>query len=142
MTELTDRLECLPSYLNEHAVQLDARDLVATAKQVRDWSTAVDEAAAELDRLRDALAWFRDGARPLPIERDELGRMVREAWVRWAEQQTNSKPSWLVPYEELDDEDKEADQQIGEAIARWTLVASACEKLPEFENKGQGDAGC
>jgi hypothetical protein len=66
-----------------------------------------------------------DGNRPLPFSRDELGRMVREAWVRWAQTQPNPKPTWLVPYEGLDEPDKEADRQIGEAVARWTLIGDA-----------------
>ena len=66
-----------------------------------------------------------DGGRPLPFDRDTLGRMVREAWVRWAQTQTNPKTSWLVPYEELTEPDKEADRQIGEAVARWTLIGDA-----------------
>lgn len=66
-----------------------------------------------------------NGNRPLPWDRDTLGRMVREAWVRWAETQPSPKPSWLVPYEELAEPDKEADRQIGEAIARWTLIGDA-----------------
>jgi hypothetical protein len=66
-----------------------------------------------------------DGNRPLPFDRDQLGRFVREAWVRWALTQTSPKPSWLVPYDNLSEPDKEADRQIGEAIARWTLVGDA-----------------
>lgn len=68
-----------------------------------------------------------DGARPLPIDRETLGRMVREAWVRWAKTQPAPKPSWLAPYEELAEPDKEADRQIGEAIARWTLIHLAAQ---------------
>ena len=59
------------------------------------------------------------------MNRDELGRIVREAWVRWAETQFNPKASWLVPYHELSETDKEADRQIGEAVARWTLIGDA-----------------
>lgn len=50
-------------------------------------------------------------------ERDFLGRIVRNAWVAWAKTQPNPKPSWLVPWEELNEADKEADRQIAEAIA-------------------------
>lgn len=57
-----------------------------------------------------------------PLDRDTLGRMVREAWVRWAEQQPTPKPSWLLPYNELSEPDKEADRQIGETIAKWTVI--------------------
>jgi len=55
------------------------------------------------------------------INREFLGRVVREAWVKWAQQQPNPKPSWLVPYDELSEPDKEADRQIGEAVTQWVL---------------------
>lgn len=48
--------------------------------------------------------------------RDNLGRLVRDAWVKWALTQPSPKPSWLVPYNELSEPDKEADRQIGEAL--------------------------
>lgn len=66
-----------------------------------------------------------DGSRPLPYDRETLGRFVREAWVRWAETQQNHKPSWLVPYDDLSEPDKEADRQIGENLASWTLIGDA-----------------
>jgi hypothetical protein len=58
-----------------------------------------------------------------------LGREVRAAWVKWAEQQPNPKPSWLVPYEELSEADKEADRCIGEWI--WRLAAPIADPLHE-----------
>lgn len=72
-------------------------------------------------------AWNRRAPSPdmregLPLDRETLGRMVREAWVRWALTQPAPKPSWLVPYDELSEPDKEADRQIGEAIAKWTMI--------------------
>lgn len=73
-------------------------------------------------------------SRPLPYGRDTLGRFVREAWVRWAETQPSPKPSWLVPYDELSEPDKEADRQIGEAIARWTLIGDAA-RLSQVEDR-------
>lgn len=66
-----------------------------------------------------------DGSQPLPYDRDTLGRFVREAWVRWAKTQPDPKPSWLAPYDDLSEPDKEADRQIGEAVARWTLIGDA-----------------
>jgi|GEM_PF-6563020 len=93
------------------------------------WDTT-DYAAMGEELSRDALSSIPaqpvgDGNAPLPFSRDELGRMVREAWVRWAATQPAPKPSWLVPYEELSEPDKEADRQIGEAISRWTVVGMA-----------------
>lgn len=66
-----------------------------------------------------------DGNRPLPFDRDQLGRLVREAWVRWAKTQPNPKPDWLLPYDELSEPDKEADRHIGETLSRWTLIGDA-----------------
>lgn len=48
--------------------------------------------------------------------RDALGKQVREVWRKWARTQPNPKESWLVPYEELSETDKEADRMIGEAL--------------------------
>jgi hypothetical protein len=62
-----------------------------------------------------------DGAGMTEADRDFLGRLVRQAWVQWAETQPNPKASWLAPYDDLSEPDREADRQIGEAIARWTL---------------------
>ena len=90
----------------------------------------------------------QDGNRALPFDRDTLGRMVREAWVRWAEMQPNPKPSWLVPYDDLAEADKEADRQIGEAVARWTLIGdasadafAAAPNPPTVQPSGEWQAG-
>lgn len=66
-----------------------------------------------------------DASGPLVIDRETLGRHVREAWVRWAFAQPDPKPSWLVPYSLLDEADKEADRQIGEHVCRLTMLAIA-----------------
>lgn len=66
-----------------------------------------------------------NAGRPIPMSRDSLGRAVREAWVRWARSQPCPKPSWLVDYDDLAEEDREADRQIGEHVARLTLLADA-----------------
>jgi hypothetical protein len=52
----------------------------------------------------------------MDTDRDTLGRVVREAWVRWAHTQPDPKPTWLVPWEGLSEPDREADRQIGEAV--------------------------
>jgi hypothetical protein len=51
------------------------------------------------------------------LSRDALGRIVREAWVAWAREHPTPKPSWLAPYDDLNEADKEADRRIGEAVA-------------------------
>lgn len=53
-------------------------------------------------------------------DREELGRIVRETWVAWAREQAVLKPSWLVPWDELDPGQREVDMRIGEAVARAT----------------------
>lgn len=52
-----------------------------------------------------------------PAEPRELvGRSVRQVWVEWAAEQADPKPSWLLPWEELDDGQKEVDMRIGAAL--------------------------
>jgi hypothetical protein len=55
------------------------------------------------------------------IEREALGRLVREVWIEWAREQPNPKPSWLVPWDELSERDREVDRRIGERLAATTL---------------------
>ena len=50
-------------------------------------------------------------------EREQLGRLVREEWIDWAREQPNPKPSWLVPWEELSETDREVDRRIGARLA-------------------------
>ncbi len=45
--------------------------------------------------------------------RELLGRLVRQVWMEWAREQPDSKPSWLLPWEELDDGQREVDMRIG-----------------------------
>jgi hypothetical protein len=74
----------------------------------------------------DEIARIRAGVTSSPrTNRELLGRAVREEWVAWAKEQPDPKPSWLVPWEELDEPNKEVDRRIGERIAR--LVESRSE---------------
>lgn len=50
--------------------------------------------------------------------RERLGRLVREEWIAWAKEQSNPKPSWLVPWDGLSEPDKEVDRRIGERLFR------------------------
>lgn len=52
---------------------------------------------------------------------DLLGRKVRETWVAWAKRQPNPKPSWLLSYDELNEEDKQVDREIGVAIYLFAI---------------------
>lgn len=52
----------------------------------------------------------------LAVRREVLGRMVREIWIEWAKEQPIVKPSWLVPFDDLSEPDKEVDRRIGERL--------------------------
>jgi len=54
-------------------------------------------------------------------EREAVGRKVRETWVVWASKQVAPKPSWLLPWEALDEPSREVDRQIGEALYTWGM---------------------
>ncbi len=49
-------------------------------------------------------------------DREALGRLVRDEWIAWAREQDNPKPSWLAPWEELSEPDREVDRRIGERL--------------------------
>jgi hypothetical protein len=51
------------------------------------------------------------------IQDEQLGRIVRAAWVAWAKEQPSPKPSWLTPWSELDEGQREVDIRIGQAVA-------------------------
>lgn len=66
-----------------------------------------------------------DEAEGALFDEDVLGRLVRDTWVEWAQQQPNPKPSWLLPWSELDEGQKEVDRRIGRAVTdRAVLVGS------------------
>lgn len=48
--------------------------------------------------------------------REELGREVRDAWIHWALEQENPKPSWLTAWEDMNEPDREVDRIIGERL--------------------------
>lgn len=50
-------------------------------------------------------------------KRERLGRRVREVWEHWAREQPNCKPSWVVPWEQLTEPEREVDRRIAMAIA-------------------------
>lgn len=52
-----------------------------------------------------------------------LGRLVRKAWMEWAEKQPDiaEHPNWLTPWEGLSDREKEVDILIGEAVYKAAI---------------------
>jgi hypothetical protein len=61
---------------------------------------------------------------------DDLGRLVREVWLKWAREQPSPKASWLLPWEELSEADRDVDRRIGrrlfQAGAGFALVVQRC----------------
>jgi hypothetical protein len=49
-------------------------------------------------------------------ERERLGRLVRAAWVEWANEQPDPPPSWVTPWDQLSESGKEADRRVGEVV--------------------------
>jgi hypothetical protein len=70
----------------------------------------------------------RNASGRLDLFLDGLGRRVREVWVKWAQSQPSPKPTWLVPYDDLSEPDKEVDRRIGAAV--WgDCVAQYSERM-------------
>jgi len=61
------------------------------------------------------------------MDREQLGRVVREAWVAFKREEVAAGQSvdarHLVPWEELPEREKEIDRRIGEAVARAIQAA-------------------
>lgn len=58
-------------------------------------------------------------------EREVLGKLVRLEWMDWAREHPQPKPSWLTPWEELTEPEREVDRRIGERIAFTVRRAAA-----------------
>lgn len=50
--------------------------------------------------------------------REFLGQIVRMVWIEWAKEQPHPKSSWLAPWTELSEPDREVDRRIGERLYR------------------------
>jgi hypothetical protein len=55
--------------------------------------------------------------------REFLGQLVRMEWGAWAREQPNPKPSWLLPWAELSEPEREVDRRIGERIYNMAMDA-------------------
>lgn len=88
---------------------------------------------------RDGLAAERE--RRAKVDREALGRVVREVWIAWAKEQPAPKPSWLVPWEDLSESDREVDRRIGEAIYLIAVANTTewCAKMCEDVVREHGD---
>jgi hypothetical protein len=50
--------------------------------------------------------------------------MVRDTWVAWAREQPDPKPSWLVPWDDLDDGQRAVDVMIGRELFNFGLTTA------------------
>ena len=96
------------------------------------YNHALDSLNAASDRTqalkaeRDGLAaHYQNGNRAVSVSREDLGRIVREVWVKYAESKPNPPAHHLTPWESLDYDNKEVDRLIGERVARIVLIADA-----------------
>ena len=65
--------------------------------------------------------------------REDLGRQVRNIWVAWAELEPNAKPSWLIPWDGLDEAQREVDMRIGAELWLAGYAAMARYAIEELE---------
>jgi len=77
----------------------------------------------ELEALRNSLKRPEDADKQ--NDREALGKEVRAVWIGWAKEQPLVKPSWLAPWEELSESDREVDRRIGERLYSMGLAAKA-----------------
>jgi hypothetical protein len=91
------------------------------------------------EKFARALGAFRaEIAKVVPsvetVDREALGRLVRVVWVEWAREQPNPKPSWLKPWEELEEPDREVDRRIGERLFAYGRESAALGVSEAVEN--------
>jgi hypothetical protein len=66
-----------------------------------------------------------------PAHREFLGQIVRMEWEKWAREQPNPKPSWLTPWCELTEPEREVDRRIGERI--YSMAIGALYASPQVQ---------
>lgn len=78
-----------------------------------------------------------DGAPEHVQHRERLGQIVRAAWIEWAREQENPKPSWLVEWPELAEPDKEVDRRIGERVEEFVTHALEAQLRQAVEERNE-----
>lgn len=78
----------------------------------------------------------------MPFTRDELGKIVRDEWVKFARQDPKSPPHHLLPFEELDEKNKEVDRRIGEAVVRAVIAKLRTSDIAESDPHEIHCGGC
>jgi hypothetical protein len=75
------------------------------------------------DPRANATASGSSKGEPMTDMREPFGRRLREIWVKWASEQPDPKPSWLLPWDELDEGQREVDMRMGAALWHWGFDA-------------------
>ena len=70
---------------------------------------------------------------PRELPDEVLGRLVRGVWCRWAREQPDAKASWLVPWDGLDEGQREVDIRIGRAVAKAATLAERAKLQPAID---------
>lgn len=68
--------------------------------------------------------------------REFLGKLVRAEWMVWAVEQPSPKPSWLTPWDELTEPEREVDRRIGERLWNFSHVRDGANLSPVGEPAG------
>lgn len=136
MSEHTDKINIELGTLAKMLAKTNAEDVHKLRSIVlclidflpsEDKETAMDEGREELHaKINQLIDESGEDAEPR-LSTESLGRLVREVWIEWAKAQPDPKPSWLVPWAELDERDKDADRQIAGAIRDAVLKSLAYE---------------
>lgn len=61
----------------------------------------------------------------LEVDPEEVGSIVRLAWIGWAKTQPDPKASWLTEWQDMEEKDREADRRIGVAVAKFIKARGA-----------------
>jgi hypothetical protein len=96
---------------NGAGLSLESQDAML-AEIGRAWADI--ELRSQIERPRAAQSPITTTA----TDREALGRLVREEWIAWARAQPNPEASWLVPWEDMGEPEREVDRRIGERLAR------------------------
>jgi hypothetical protein len=69
------------------------------------------------------------------VDREVLGRVVREAWVQWAKEQPDvvNRPEWTDPWEKIPERIREVDCRIGEAVLDRVLLGLNSRRIDLIE---------
>lgn len=82
----------------------------------------LDVAEAKVVQLEAEREVLRGSRAALESDRELLGMIVRDVWITWAQEQPVVKPSWLVPWDQLSEPDKEVDRRIGERLTLMVQI--------------------